>query len=132
MAAPNRVMFVNQNLQKLMVMEKILPKESFAGNYTLSLPNYPGYELDATELTFTLKGGCNTHIFTYLATSGPRTFSIGPIRSTRKACLIDNDNFFLDAFRNSVGFVRDSAGGFVLHDSNGNSKVRANNQFPPE
>ena len=51
--------------------------------------------------------------------------------STRKACLINNDQFFLDAFAKAVAYVRDSAGGFVLIDTNGDSVLRGNTKNPP-
>ena len=37
----NKLMLVNLNLEKLMIIEKIEPLESFEGNYTLTIPNLP-------------------------------------------------------------------------------------------
>ena len=37
----NRFLFISADLTKLMVIEKIVPLESFAGNYTISVPKYP-------------------------------------------------------------------------------------------
>ena len=97
----------------------------------MSSPNFPGYELDATVDTFTLKGGCNIHTLAYVATSGSRAVRVDLISSTERACLINNDDVFLEAFKNSVAYVKDSAGGFALLDKNDVTTIRANNKFPP-
>ena len=53
------------------------------------------------------------------------------ISSTRRYCIIDNDSFFLDAFSLSRNYIKDSAGGFVLLDNNGDDVLRAHKKNPP-
>ena len=51
--------------------------------------------------------------------------SFGATSSTKRACLRDDDDLFLNAFDLAVKCVKDSAGGFALVDGYGNQVVVA-------
>lgn len=117
-----------------MVDVVINPSVSLAGTYSIRLPSENSennFTLRISDETFSLSGGCNIHSWTYNALKSPRTITFGLVRSTRRACVKDNDSLYLASFLSGTNYVRDSADGFVLLDNEGNSVIRMINRNPP-
>lgn len=51
-----------------------------------------------------IQGGCNTHSANYTAYQNG-TFSLGPIKSTKKACINDKDSTYTTALVSSVSYT---------------------------
>lgn len=60
------------------------------------IPNFmEKLELVITSSNLVLSGGCNTHIVLYQAGEKKGDIRVGALRSTKKACQVDDDGLFV-------------------------------------